>query len=447
MKKEGGGIKLQTFNLAMTVLACLAAIMLGLTTYRANVAYKRMQDNVDAYIMCEHSADSMKAGSDYLTREVRLFAVNGDPENVENFFTEINVTRSREKALEVIREEFGGSDAYYALENALEHSNELIRQEYYSMRLVIEARGYDLGDFPEELRKTELSKADEALSDAEKLSLAVEKVFGDEYQEYKDSINESVARCLETLSSEIQDEREQSSNELFRLMRQQMMLIVLFVAVVMTMVLLTTFLVVRPLRRCVFRISDNEMLPENGSYELRYLAKTYNRMFEKTRTHQEKLSYEATHDPLTSLYNRGVFEETRHNEEFESIAMLLFDIDRFKELNDTYGHEVGDKALKKAASALKNAFRSDDFVCRIGGDEFAVIMVNADPSMKALIAGKIEHIFEIVSSGDDGVPAFSMSVGVAFSGSLLEGEDIYKSADAALYRVKEAGRGDFEFYR
>ena len=97
-----------------------------------------------------------------------------------------------------------------------------------------------------------------------------------------------------------------------------------------------------------------------GSRELQFLAETYNTMFEQSRRQQDKLSYEATHDELTGLYNRGVFDKMREVCDPASTALILVDVDFFKEVNDTHGHQVGDRVLKKVAEYLHAGFRSDD---------------------------------------------------------------------------------------
>ena len=117
---------------------------------------------------------------------------------------------------------------------------------------------------------------------------------------------------------------------------------------------------------------------------------------------------------------------------------MLFDVDKFKQVNDTFGHETGDKALARVAGILKNSFRAQDYVCRIGGDEFAVIMVHAKNAPKALIRDKVRRINEALNTPEDDVPAVHVSCGVAY-GNGADVEETFRHADAALYNVKNAG--------
>ena len=97
-------------------------------------------------------------------------------------------------------------------------------------------------------------------------------------------------------------------------------------------------------------------------------------MYEVYRNSLERLNFKASHDELTGAYNRSGYELLLSSVDLGSVYMLLFDLDNFKEINDTYGHEVGDKVLIKLVNILKLNFRSDDYVCRIGGDEFVAIV-------------------------------------------------------------------------
>ena len=126
--------------------------------------------------------------------------------------------------------------------------------------------------------------------------------------------------------------------------------------------------------------------------------------------------------------------------------MILVDVDKFKEINDGYGHDVGDKALVRVATLLKKSFRNEDYVCRIGGDEFAVIMLNANSSLRELVEGKISRLNEKLGLAEDGLPPISVSVGVAFGDRENPTDDFYKDADSALYRVKESGDRNCAFY-
>ena len=150
-------------------------------------------------------------------------------------------------------------------------------------------------------------------------------------------------------------------------------------------------------------------------------------------------------DPLTRLNNRNqasIYLSTRFKQEIPGKKLYQFamDLDRFKGINDTYGHDVGDLVLKRVAEVLKYSFRSTDLVFRLGGDEFVVIMANVDSSMRDHVKRKIDQANVMLQKPTDDLPPTSLSVGVAFADRENPDGDIFKDADTALYRVKEAGR-------
>ena len=127
------------------------------------------------------------------------------------------------------------------------------------------------------------------------------------------------------------------------------------------------------------------------------------------------------------------------------IALLIVDVDKFKLVNDGYGHEMGDRVLKRVAKLLETSFRSTDYPARIGGDEFAVILTDISPDMESMITEKIRSINDALLHPADDLPAVSLSVGGAFSAAGFA-DELYNQADTALYHVKEQGRCNCSFY-
>lgn len=189
-------------------------------------------------------------------------------------------------------------------------------------------------------------------------------------------------------------------------------------------------------------IQRGEIFPVVGALELQKLAETYNRVYQENQETQKLIRHQAEHDALTELLNRGSYERILDIYETgdSPFALILIDVDTFKSVNDTYGHAMGDIILQKVATLLKRTFRSIDYVCRIGGDEFAIIMVEMTSDLKYTIEEKIEAVNETLSKEVDGVPAVSLSVGVAFSDRDNAEDNIFKDADKALYYIKEHGR-------
>lgn len=142
------------------------------------------------------------------------------------------------------------------------------------------------------------------------------------------------------------------------------------------------------------------------------------------------------------LLNRRSFDQilSLYEKDRSSFALILADVDVFKQINDTCGHDTGDRILKRVAALLHTTFRSTDYVCRIGGDEFAVIMVDMSRELYYTITNKIAEINGLLAVPEDGLPAVSLSAGVAFSDENGFCGSLFRAADSALYTAKAHGR-------
>ena len=156
--------------------------------------------------------------------------------------------------------------------------------------------------------------------------------------------------------------------------------------------------------------------------------------------------YNATHDSLTGLYNRAGYDLFISGAELASTCMVLIDADHFKEINDSYGHEVGDRVLQKIAQAIRSHFRADDFACRFGGDEFVVLMVHADESGRGQVQTRFAQINGELTDTSDGLPVISVSAGIAHGAGVSDAAALFEHADQALYQSKRNGRCRFTFY-
>ena len=167
-----------------------------------------------------------------------------------------------------------------------------------------------------------------------------------------------------------------------------------------------------------------------------------------------RLEFLAHHDTLTGLPNRAMFadrarEAVAHARRHDKTAAFLFlDMDNFKQVNDSLGHEVGDGLLKLIASRLRASVRGDDFVARIGGDEFCVLLQDiAEPREAAAVAQKLLHeLGKPYRVGEHDVRS-GASIGIACVPQ--DGDDVgtlLRLADHAMYRAKELGRNGYQFF-
>ncbi len=440
------GIRLGTFHSVVAAVIAVLAVILFLSSFLTRKGFSRMTEATEQYITAQQAAANMQAASDYLTAEARAFVVTGELRRAENFFEEIEVTRRRDRALEEIQEFMDDLSSYTYLSAAMDSSNALLSIEFYAMRLAAESYGYDPAVCPEQLGSVTLTDADLALSPEAQRDRALELLFDETYQNYKDEVRGNVALSVEVLIEKTREQQLESSAKLLQLIRREEILVAAMLVLALVLVVSTYYFVSRPLRKYIGQIQSDEKLTESGARELRFLARTYNEVREQNLSHREQLRYDATHDALTGVFNRSVFEKLRSRFSMRDNALLIVDLDRFKTINDQYGHDVGDRALCCVSALLQENFRAEDYICRIGGDEFAVIMVHADSSMRGLIAGKIARINELLQKPQEGLPPLSLSVGGAFGDASSTTGDLFKDADTALYRAKNSQQEKCEFF-
>jgi diguanylate cyclase (GGDEF)-like protein/PAS domain S-box-containing protein len=196
----------------------------------------------------------------------------------------------------------------------------------------------------------------------------------------------------------------------------------------------------------IFSIARKQMPMGDGWVE------TFEDITER-RQAEDKLVHMARHDGLTGLPNRTHFHE--HLESAlaslgrgDAIAVLCLDLDGFKVVNDTLGHQHGDRLLQIAAERLRGALRESDFIARIGGDEFAVLQIARDqPAAVTALARRLVDVIGAPIMIGDHQTQIGVSVGISLAPSDgMEAGELSKDADLALYRAKAEGRGTYRFF-
>lgn len=206
---------------------------------------------------------------------------------------------------------------------------------------------------------------------------------------------------------------------------------------------------------------NTEVYPEwlsiSKVYNPKYEESFYIAVFSDISSMMEadkKLHYLANYDLLTGLANRvqlrDYLESTLKNTKKtnEKIALFFIDLDKFKGINDTHGHQVGDEMLKIVSSRIKTILREDDFAARIGGDEFVVVLKKvSQPNNMLRIAEKLNEKIKEPIKIDQHIFSISISVGIAiYPDDATNANDLIKNADAAMYAIKENGRDGSIFY-
>lgn len=442
IKEEG--ISLKHTHILMVILTLIILCVLVFETFRSFAIYNNMSGATDDYIALERDAETLMSASDFLTDEVQLFTITQIAEHMYDYFDESNNVRRRDNAVINMSENPGEADAFEYLKSAMDVSNELMKTEIYAMRLICDAAGYT--DMPREVAETQLSPEDFALTGFDKIQLAQNLVHNKAYYEKKTEIRDNIKQCINKLTTDTQKIESDSMFNLQRSLMTARILLILQSIMAIFVLSLNSHLGIRPIINGIDKIKQNLKIPVAGSYEFRYLAKTYNHMYDIFYQNIERLNHDISHDTLTGLCNRKAYDVLIKGIDLKSTAVVFIDIDNFKEINDTYGHDAGDKILKKIASILPQIFRRNDYICRIGGDEFVVFMLHIGKGTRSLIESKIDLINKELSDTTDGLPLTSVSAGAAFGKNERNTQEFIKHADQALYNSKKRGRSRCSFY-
>ena len=440
-------VHVQTVSFANIAITIALAIVCAILFWQGRAQFNVLQQATEAYISCENDAQQVQDRSDHLTEQVRLVTMTAKPEYIDNYFSMANSNEEFDEAFADLKSRFEGTDAYESLCTAMDESNELMNTEFYAMRLICEANDIDPSPWPE-IASCQISDEDSRTSHDSMIYKAQNLVSDSKYQEAKDSISSHTADCIAKVTDATTGSQDRAASIFDGIYGTIEACIAIYIALTLIICVLVRRAVVKPLLSFGDSIKANQLFPVQGAGELQVLAETYNRVFTENEATHMVVKHQAEHDPLTDLLNRGSFDKALkfHDDGKRDFALILADVDQFKSINDTFGHAVGDHVLKRVSSLLQVAFRSTDFVCRIGGDEFAVIMADVTSDLRYTIQEKIDFVNTELSKPIDGMTQVSLSAGAAFADRPDPGDGIYKDADDALYHTKENGRGSCSFY-
>ena len=217
--------------------------------------------------------------------------------------------------------------------------------------------------------------------------------------------------------------------------------------IIETLILISLFLLI--FLYIIYSVNYKKFIQQQNEL----LEETVEEKTQELQKQSKKMKYLAHHDALTALPNKNLFldrlkQSIKHaKRQHQSLAVLFLDLDRFKEINDTYGHDVGDELLKGIAQRLQTCVREDDTVARIGGDEFTIILPNTN---QVSVVKVVEKIFDdmkqpFIITGVDIHATFSVGISVYKQDG--ETPDILlRNADTAMYKAKDNGKNSYQFY-
>jgi diguanylate cyclase (GGDEF)-like protein/PAS domain S-box-containing protein len=197
-------------------------------------------------------------------------------------------------------------------------------------------------------------------------------------------------------------------------------------------------------------LSISRIYSEGGSYTL---VAIFNDITER-KQNEQRLEHLATHDHLTNLPNRVLLQERldgeicRARKQATMVAVLFIDLDGFKEVNDLYGHDLGDRLMQTVAARIRNSVRRSDLVARVGGDEFAIIAGDIpDVSAATLVAEKILASASRPYRIDQNYITVTLSIGISFYPDCRDPRSMLIRADKAMYQAKQDGKNTYRVFR
>lgn len=452
MKKNKNSIELKKINIIFLLFIFILCVLLIITSIGLILQFQRYAESTNQSTAISRAAIKLQEASDYLSEEARLFVLSGNPEHMDNYFLELNKHQRREQAISELKENTQNSKAIDYLEQALIESHNLELREYYAMKLVVEAKHFyndPKVTVPDVVTQIHLYPEDAALNDEYKISKAWLIMFSEEYMDQKRTISDYKSKAME----EILDYSDEVLYKSYSALKNNFIKMIFCIGLIFVfnlgLFIVIIYFVIAPLYAHIRNIRSGNRLDNSKTKEFNILSDTFNEMFDKNAANELLLRHKAEHDELTGILNRSSFNQIKYVylNSIEQISLIIIDIDKFKDINDTYGHSTGDMVLQRVANTLKDNFRTSDYVARIGGDEFVVVLTKCDDisATKKMIITKLEQIQKILAEKIENLPCVTLSCGIDFSSNGYN-DRLYEHADAALYEVKKAGRNGFKFY-
>ena len=436
--------RIQAVSAWAFALACILAVVAVVNVYQVVDNNLRLEAAHSVYEECSQATNDLMAASDYLTTRTRLYVLTGSRQYLEDYLHEMETVQRREAALATLRRHIADDQAYATLSDTYQESSTMLNRELYAMRLV--ALATNLEHTPSRLSEVRIHESDAKLSNEDKIKRAKELVLSPDYDKIRDSVEEGAHRCTSELMASLQYQQAKISQEVNGQLSSLFAIVYVLVLLLALMWASNYLLIVRPMRKHVDSIKKDEPLEDIGAQELQQVSTQYNRMYQKNSEKTMHLEHVAQTDALTGLLNRGAYDRLIEECATETVLVLI-DVDLFKDVNDSFGHEMGDKVLRRVANSIAENFRATDHACRIGGDEFAVIMTETSNVTHSTIQTKADAMEADLRCEENGIPPATLSIGAAFGRELKDGESLYKAADEALYESKRNGRNRLSFHK
>ena len=435
--QNGKGVRLTHLNVVMICVGLVIAALMAYSMYQTTSSVRNVVTVTESYMTGQMTGGMLRDMSGKLSELAAEFVRSPEPGTAKAYEAQMKVLGTQLDTYTQQANASAGANVIFL--KAVEAFQEMGREEKRAMRLaadVLPAPAFEA--LPDFLKETELTGAEQALSPEEKKAAATALLVSETYKARGEEIRTNVDLSHRLSSEDGRVQADETFSQVKRIVSTQTILIILFIALAVIALILNRVLIISPIRRGVHNLDRREPLPEKGCYEVRHLARVYNDVLKDNEEKTKALSYTASHDALTGVWNRDAFDKRyREIEHRRHYGVIMLDVDHFKQYNDEFGHDIGDQVLCTAVEAMKRHFRSEDHISRVGGDEFCIIMPGADQEQAGKIVEKIEQINRELKEDSNDLPPVSVSAGIAFWDRPNPDGSLLKDADTALMDLKK----------
>lgn len=433
--KKKKGIRLNRLNIVLICVGLVISALLVISMYQTRDGVGEIVTVTDNFLNNQQAGGMLRDISAGMSEQAMAFVQSGEPGPAKAYEGQMNALAAQ---LDLYVPLSGHTESDEAYQLALDTYSAQHAADTHAMRLAADALPEPVfAALPEFIQKAELSEEDRALSAEQKKGKAIALLTSEEYTGYAETIQSAVDTNHRLSSEEGKQQAAERFTRVGHIIWNQRILVFLIVAVAVVALFANKILIISPIRKSADNLDKREPIPERGSYEMRHLAQVYNEVLKENEEKTEALSYAATHDALTGLSNRAVFDRSYQTWKKGEMGLIIMDVDHFKQYNDEFGHDIGDRVLRLVSDALKRHFREEDLVCRIGGDEFAVIMPGLGQAQAVAIREKIIRINEELKGAGSDLPPITLSAGVAFHDRPNPTGSLFKDADGILLEHKK----------
>ena len=435
--RKHAGIRLSRLNI---LLICIGLILVGamvVSMYKTTASVRAVVTFTNSYLSNQQTGGMLRDISEKQGEQAMAFVQSGEPGPAMAYEGQMNAISAQLALYDPVSSNSAAADDEF--QKAMEAFNTRSAAEKRAMRLAADDMPRPAFEtLPAFLKETELSAEDLTLSPEEKKAAAVSLLTAEDYTAAQNTIREAIDLSHRYSSEEGRIQAGETLTRVKGIVGAQTVLIILFIVIALLALILNRALIISPIRKSVQSLDRREPIPEEGCYEMRHLARVYNEVLKDNEEKTEELSYTASHDALTGVYNRDAFDKLyREIEKKEHYGIIMLDVDHFKQYNDDFGHDIGDRVLCTAVETIKRHFRSEDHISRVGGDEFCIIMPGTDQDQAEKIRDKIIQINQELAENCGDLPPITVSAGIAFWNRPQADGSLLKDADSALMDLKK----------